>query len=169
MNDLGLAPLALVGMTKGVSVLELTTDYLILANKGIKAAPIAIRRVTDSQGQLLYEHTPRYEVVLSEQASYLMTDLLRGEIERGTGRNANIGRPAAGKSGSHSDYQVAWFVGYTPDLVAGVWFGEDAPKRMVYLGLTFGSWFASSIWFNFMMEALNNTPVRDFPKPGGLV
>jgi penicillin-binding protein 1A len=169
VNDLGLAPLALGGMTKGVSVLELTTAYSILANQGIKAEPFAIWRVTDSQGHVLYEHTPRYEVVLSEQTSYLMTDLLRGVIERGTGRNANIGRPAAGKTGTHSDYQDAWFVGYTPDLVAGVWFGEDAPKRMVYQGVTYGSWNAATIWGNFMKEALKNTPVRDFPKPGGLV
>ena len=90
VNDIGLAPLALGGMTRGVSLLELATAYGVLANQGIKSEPFAIWRVTDSQGNVLYEHTPRYEVVLSEPTSYIMTDLLRGVIERGTGRNANI-------------------------------------------------------------------------------
>lgn len=169
VNDIGLAPLALGGMTRGVSLLELATAYGVLANQGIKAEPFAIWKVTDINGKVLYEHTPRYEVVLSEQTSYIMTDMLRGVIERGTGKNANIGRPAAGKTGTHSDYMDAWFVGYTPDLVAGVWFGEDSPKRMVYQGVIYGSWNAATIWSNFMKEALKNTPVRDFPKPSGLV
>ncbi|NMB01866.1 MAG: PBP1A family penicillin-binding protein [Firmicutes bacterium] len=168
-NDVGLAPLALGGMTKGVTLMELATAYGILANQGIKAEPYAIVRVTDSQGNILEEHSPRREVVLSEQTSYLMTDLLRGVIERGTGKNANIGRPAAGKTGTHSDYQDGWFVGYTPDLVSVVWFGEDTPKRMVYQGVRYGSWNAATMWANFMREALKNTPVRDFPKPAGLV
>lgn len=169
VNDVGLAPLALGGMTKGVSLLELATAYGVLANQGIKAEPFAILKVTDSQGNVLEENTPRREVVLSEQTSYLMTDLLRGVIERGTGKNANIGRPAAGKTGTHSDYQDAWFVGYTPDLVSVVWFGEDTPRRMVYQGVRYGSWNAATIWADFMKEALKNTPVRDFPKPSGLV
>jgi penicillin-binding protein 1A len=169
VNDLGLAPLALGGMTKGVSLLEMVTAYGVLANQGIKAEPFAIWRVTDANGKVLYEQTPRYQVVLSEQTSYIMTDMLRGVIERGTGKNAKIGRPAAGKTGTHSDYQDAWFVGYTPDLVAGVWFGEDTPKGMIYQGVMYGSWNAATIWGNFMKEALKNTPVRDFPKPPGLV
>ncbi len=103
-------------MTKGVSPLELATAYGVLANQGIKTEPFAILKVTDSNGRLLEQHQIRQNVVLSEQTSYLMTDLLRGGvIERGgTGKNANIGRPAAGKTGTHSDYRDAWFVGYTP-------------------------------------------------------
>lgn len=169
VNDLGLAPLALGGMTKGVSLLELSTAYAVLANQGIRTEPVAILKVTDANGNVLEQHRTRQEVVLSEQTSYLMTDLLRGVIERGTGKNANIGRPAAGKTGTHSDYQDAWFVGYTPDLVTTVWFGEDTPKRMVYQGVRYGSWNAATIWGNFMKEALKNTPIRDFPKPAGLV
>lgn len=159
-------------MTKGVSPLELATAYGVLANQGIKTEPFAILKVTDSNGRLLEQHQIRQNVVLSEQTSYLMTDLLRGGvIERGgTGKNANIGRPAAGKTGTHSDYRDAWFVGYTPDLVSVVWFGEDIPVRMVYQGVRYGSWDAATIWGGrFMREALKNTPVSDFPKPGGLV
>ncbi len=169
VNDVALAPLALGGMTKGVSPLELATAYGVLANQGIKTEPFAILKVTDSNGRLLEQHQIRQNVVLSEQTSYLMTDLLRGVIERGTGKNANIGRPAAGKTGTHSDYRDAWFVGYTPDLVSVVWFGEDIPVRMVYQGVRYGSWDAATIWGRFMREALKNTPVSDFPKPGGLV
>ncbi|NLZ27635.1 MAG: penicillin-binding protein, partial [Firmicutes bacterium] len=129
----------------------------------------SILKVTDANGNILEQNSPRMEVVLSEQTSYVMTDLLRGVIERGTGKNANIGRPAAGKTGTHSDYQDAWFVGYTPDLVSVVWFGEDTPKRMVYQGVRYGSWNAATIWGNFMREALKNKPITDFPKPSGLV
>ncbi len=166
---MGLAPLALGGMTKGVSPLELATAYGVLANQGIKTEPFAILKVTDSYGRVLEEHQVKQTVVLSEQTSYLMTDLLRGVIERGTGKNANIGRPAAGKTGTHSDYQDGWFVGYTPDLVSVVWFGEDIPRRMVYRGVRYGSWNAATLWAQFMREALKDTPVKDFPKPTGLV
>lgn len=168
-NDVGLAPLALGGMTRGVTLLEMARAYAVLANQGIKTDTFAILKVTDSNGNVLEQHRPQQEVVLSEQTSYVMTDLLRGVIERGTGKNANIGRPAAGKTGTHSDYQDAWFVGYTPDLVAVVWFGEDTPKRMVYEGVRYGSWNAATIWGDFMREALRNTPITDFPKPSGLV
>lgn len=168
-NDLGLAPLALGGMTLGVSPLELASAYGVLANQGIRAEPFAILRVTDSYGNILEENQPKREVVLSEQTCYIMTDMLRGVIERGTGKNANIGRPAAGKTGTHQDYRDAWFVGYTPDLVSAVWFGEDSPKRMVYQGARYGSWNAATIWKTFMKEALRNTPISDFPKPSGLV
>ncbi|NLJ80536.1 MAG: PBP1A family penicillin-binding protein [Firmicutes bacterium] len=169
VNDVALAPLALGGMTKGVSPLELATAYGVLANQGIKTEPTAILRVTDANGNILEEHQKHQKVVLSEQTSYLMTDLLRGVIERGTGKNANIGRPAAGKTGTHQDYRDAWFVGYVPDLVAVVWFGEDNPERMVYQGVRYGSWDAATIWGNFMREALKNKPIIDFPKPAGLV
>ena len=169
VNDLGLAPLALGGMSRGVSLLEMATAYGVLANQGIKTKPFAILKVVDSNGNVLQQNAPQLEVVLSEQTSYVMTDLLRGVIERGTGKNANIGRPAAGKTGTHSDYQDAWFVGYTPDLVSVVWFGEDTPQRMVYQGVRYGSWNAATIWGNFMREALKDTPITDFPKPSGLV
>ena len=117
----------------------------------------------------LEEHRARQQVVLSEQTSYIMTDMLRGAIERGTGQNANIGRPAAGKTGTAQDYQDGWFVGYIPELVAAVWFGEDTPRQMVYSGVRYGSWNAATIWKEFMLEATKNIPVSDFPKPSGIV
>lgn len=108
-------------------------------------------------------------MVLSEETAYIMTDLLRGVIERGTARAANINRPAAGKTGTHQDNRDAWFVGFTPELVAAVWFGEDIPKAMVYQGVQYGSWNATPIWREFMMEALKHTPISDFKRPNGIV
>jgi len=169
INDLGLYPLALGGLTKGVSPLEMASAYGVLANGGILVEPIAILKVTDSHGNVLEENTARKEVVLSEETAYIMTDLLRGVIERGTGKAANINRPAAGKTGTHQDNRDAWFVGYTPELVAAVWFGEDTPKPMVYKGVQYGSWNATPIWRDFMNEALKNTPISDFQRPSGIV
>ncbi|MFB5066334.1 MAG: penicillin-binding protein 1A [Candidatus Wallacebacter cryptica] len=168
-NDLGLSPLALGGLTKGVSPLEMASAYGVLANNGIRVEPIAILKVTDYHGNILEENASRQEVVLSEETSYIMNDLLRGVIERGTARSANINRPAAGKTGTHQDNRDAWFVGYTPDLVAAVWFGEDIPKAMVYKGVQYGSWNATPIWRDFMVEALRNTPISDFKRPNGIV
>lgn len=169
VNDLGLSPLALGGLTKGVSPIELTSAFGVLANQGIRVEPIAILTVTDSKGMVLEQNTARKEVVLSEQTSYIMTDMLRGVIERGTARSANINRPAAGKTGTNQENRDGWFVGYTPQLVAAVWFGEDTPEPMVYKGVQYGSWNATPIWQNFMQEALKNTPIMDFERPEGLV
>ncbi|HKM18394.1 MAG: PBP1A family penicillin-binding protein [Firmicutes bacterium] len=169
VNDLGLSPLALGGLTKGVSPLEMASAYGVLANNGIRVEPIAILRVTDYHGNVLEENTPRKEVVLTEETSYIMTDLLRGVIERGTAKSARINRPAAGKTGTHQDNRDAWFVGYTPELGAAVWFGEDIPKAMVYNGVQYGSWNATPIWKEFMSEALRYTPISDFKRPNGIV
>lgn len=168
-NDVGLAPLALGGMTQGVSPLELASAYGVLANQGIWVEPIAILKITDAYGNVLEERRPQKKVVLSEQTSYIMTDMLRGAIERGTGQSAKIGRPAAGKTGTTQDYRDAWFVGYIPELVAAVWFGEDTPRQMVYGGVRYGSWNAAALWKEFMLEATKNIPVSDFPKPAGIV
>lgn len=168
-NDLGLSPLALGGLTRGVSPLEMAAAYGVLANQGIYVKPLSILRVTDSSGRVLEENTSQKQVVLSEETSYIMTDMLRGVIENGTGTNARINRPAAGKTGTHQDYRDAWFVGYTPDLAAAVWFGADNPERMVYQGVRYGSWNAATIWQRFMQEAVRDMPVSEFAKPEGLV
>lgn len=169
VNDVGLAPMALGGLTRGVSPLEMASAFGILANQGIKVEPISILKITDAYGNVLEENRARQQVVLSEQTSYIMTDMLRGAIERGTGQNAKIGRPAAGKTGTAQDYQDGWFVGYIPELVAAVWFGEDTPRQMVYSGVRYGSWNAAAIWKDFMLEATKKIPVSDFPKPSGIV
>ncbi|MBO8142838.1 MAG: penicillin-binding protein 1A [Firmicutes bacterium] len=168
-NDVNLA-FALGGLTNGVRPIEMAQAYAVLANQGIRTEPMAILRVVGPDGTVLHEFRPRQEVVLSEVTSYILTDMLRGVIERGTGRRANIGRPAAGKTGTTQDFIDAWFVGYTPDLVAAVWIGHDRPTPMVTPFGRIGSGEAAAVWARFMQAALAGVPVRDFPKPAeGLV
>lgn len=169
-NDMGLAPLALGGLTRGVTPLEMASAYGVFANQGIWVEPVAITKVVDSEGNVLEEARPHRRVVLSEQTAYIMTDMMRGVVERGTGRRANIGRPAAGKTGTAQNYTNGWFIGFTPDLVTAVWMGNDEQnEEMIYNGVRYGSWNAAEIWGSFMRRALKDKPVRDFPKPEGIV
>lgn len=162
--------LALGGMTNGVRPIDMAQAYGVLANQGVRSKPMAITKVVAADGTTMYEFSPEQEVVLADTTSYIVTDMLRGVIERGTGRRANIGRPAAGKTGTTDSNHDAWFVGYTPDLVAAVWIGNDLPSPMVVNGTPIGSGEAAEIWGNFMRQALADTPPSDFRKPtSGLV
>lgn len=169
INDVNLA-LALGGISDGVRPIEIAQAYGVLANQGVRADTMAILRVVDADGRVLHDFDTKEQVVLSEVTSYIMTDMLRGVIERGTGRRANIGRPAAGKTGTTDQFFDAWFVGYTPDLVAAVWIGKDNPAPMTVGGVNVGSGEAAGIWGNFMRVAHAGRPARDFAKPAtGLV
>jgi penicillin-binding protein 1A len=170
VNDLNLASLALGGLTKGVTPLEITTAFSPLANQGIKVEPISILAVKDPDGNLLYEERPRKSVAIPAATAYLVTDMLRGVILRGTGKSAILDRPAAGKTGTTSDNTNAWFIGYTPDLLASVWIGNDAQKIPIRLnGISIGSGRAAAIWGMFMRKALSKTPPSDFIPPEGVV
>ncbi|HHY46497.1 MAG TPA: penicillin-binding protein, partial [Firmicutes bacterium] len=167
-NDRNLS-LVLGGLTKGVTPLEMAEAYGVLATEGIRCQPMSIIRVEDSNGNVLEENRPQREIVLHEKTAYLVTDMLKGVIERGTGKAANIGRPAAGKTGTTSDNTNAWFVGYTPDMVAAVWIGNDMQMQpLIYKGVRIGSSKAAQIWSVFMKEALKDVPPNDFPVPSGI-
>ncbi len=165
VNDRNLA-LALGGLSRGVTPLELASAYGVLANGGIRVEPTAIIRVVDRSGKVLEQHQPREKVVVNERSAYLLTDMMRGVITHGTGAAANIGRPAAGKTGTTSDYKDAWFVGFTPDLATAVWMGFDTGDFLN--GITGGD-IPAPIWHDFMTAALAKVPVRDFVRPGGIV
>jgi len=154
--------------TSDLSLLEITSAYGALANQGAWMHPTAIRYVLDSQRKLLEENTPQSKQVVSPEVAYVMTYMLRGTIERGTGVAARaLGRPAAAKTGTTNDYSNAWFIGYTPQLVTGVWVGYDRPRS---LGKDeTGSRVAVPIWTTFMQEALAGTPPEDFPIPERVV
>jgi penicillin-binding protein 1A len=154
--------------TSDLSLLEITSAYGALANQGAWMRPTAIRYVLDSQRKLLEENTPQSKQVVSPELAYVMTYMLRGTIERGTGVAARaLGRPAAAKTGTTNDYSNAWFIGYTPQLVTGVWVGYDRPRS---LGKDeTGSRVAVPIWTSFMQEALAGTPPEDFPIPERVV
>ncbi|HZJ71163.1 MAG TPA: penicillin-binding transpeptidase domain-containing protein, partial [Planctomycetota bacterium] len=117
--------------TSDLTLLELTSAYGALANQGSWMKPIAIRYVLDAQGKLLDENVPEGRHVLSPELAYVATHMLRGTIERGTGAAAKaLGRAAAAKTGTTNDYSNAWFIGYTPKLVTGVWVGYDRPRSL---------------------------------------
>jgi penicillin-binding protein 1A len=150
-----------------LTLLELTSAYATLANQGVWMEPTAIRYVTDDQGKLLVEHVPQGREAVSPDVAYVVTTMLRGVVERGTGQAARaLGRPVAAKTGTTNDYSNAWFIGYTPHLATGVWIGYDRPRS---LGKDeTGSRVAVPIWTAYMSTVLASTPKEDFPIPDGV-
>ncbi len=170
-NDRGLA-LALGGLTRGVTPIEMVQAYSSLANAGVRVTPYFIMEVRDSSGVLLESNVPTREIVLDERTAYIVADMMRGVIysPSGTGRRADIGRPAAGKTGTADSNTDAWFVGFTPDMVAAVWIGEDTNREMRYPKIgVIGSGKAAEIWGAFMKKALAGVPARDFTVPEGVL
>ena len=154
---------ALGGLTHGVTPLEMVQAYGVLANGGIKVQPTAIVKIVDRNGQVVEEHSIQEKRVVDEKDAAIITNMLESVINGGTGGNAAIGRPAAGKTGTTDDSKDAWFVGYTPDLVAAVWIGDDYGSETLR-GMTGGDT-PAIMWGQFMANALANTPASDFPVP----
>jgi penicillin-binding protein 1A len=154
--------------TSDLTLLELTSAYAALANQGVWVRPTVIRYVLDSQLKLLEENVPQTKPVMSPELAYVATHMLKGTIERGTGAAARaLGRPAAAKTGTTQDYSNAWFIGFTPQLVTGVWVGYDKPRS---LGKDeTGSRVAVPIWTSFMQQALAGVPIEDFKQPERVV
>ena len=154
--------------SSGVSLEELTRVYSVFANGGMLLSPIFIDKVVDRNGQVLEEHEPQTTQVISPETAYIMTNLLQAVIQEGTGwRVKALKRPAAGKTGTTNDLRDAWFMGYTPALVTGVWVGYD-DRRSMGKGET-GSRAASPIWLHFMSSVLEGKPVKDFVVPEDIV
>jgi penicillin-binding protein 1A len=151
-----------------LTLLELTSAYGALANQGVWVQPTAIRYVTDSQGKLLEENMPQGKEAISPDVAYVITHMLRGVVDRGTGNAAKaIGRPIAAKTGTTNDFSNAWFIGFTPRLVTGVWVGYDKPRS---LGRDeTGARAAVPIWTHYMGKILASSPAEDFPVPEGVV
>lgn len=150
--------------------MEIGAAYTPLANQGIYVEPLAVLEVRDSDGNTIFEDRSHKKIALPEATAYLITDMLRGVIMRGTGRAAMLDRPAAGKTGTTSDFTNAWFIGYTPDLLAAVWIGNDSQKIPVTIdNVALGSWKAAEIWGTLMRSALSQTPPSDFIPPAGII
>ena len=150
-----------------VTPLEVAVAFSTLANNGVRTHPLAVKQVLDPSARVLEKRDVRVEKVLSPQIAFLMNHLLKGVLDRGTGdlaRRWGFTRPAAGKTGTTNDYKDAWFVGYTPDLLAVVWVGFDNQSK---LGLS-GAQTALPIWTEFMKQATAGTPVTDFVPPPGI-
>ncbi len=151
-----------------VTLLELTAAYAALGNQGVRMEPIAVRYVTDSQGRLVEENIPQGREAAQPAAAYVLTQMLRGAVERGTAVTARtLGRPIAGKTGTTNDFSNAWFVGYTPSLAAGVWIGYDRIRSLGHDET--GARAALPIWITLMREILKDRPVEDFPLPDNVV
>jgi len=154
--------------SSGVSLMELTRAYAVFANGGLLVKPFFIKRVLDRGGQVIEENQPETAPVISRETAFVMTDLLKAVVTEGTGwRIRALKRPVAGKTGTTNDLRDAWFMGFTPELVTGVWVGYDDSQEMGD-GET-GSRAASPIWLHFMQEVLADVPVKDFPVPEGVV
>lgn len=149
-----------------VTMLELASAYGVFANDGRYVEPVAIIRIEDRNGIPLFQHTIREKRVFNSNVIATLVEMLEGVINFGTGRNAILPRPVAGKTGTTSDYRDAWFVGFVPQLVCAVWMGNDDNSSMA--GITGGT-IPATIWKNYMKEALSDIPAQDFPKPTGLV
>lgn len=158
-------PLGSVDLTP----LEMAGAYATFANNGWYSETTFIVQVTDSAGNVLLDNTPKPQLVLDPWASASLNSVLQDVIVRGTATSANIGRPAAGKTGTTSSERDIWFVGYVPQLSTAVWVGNDDYSPIGY-GATGGTYVAP-IWRNFMNRALQDVPVEhfrpasDFPKP----
>jgi 1A family penicillin-binding protein len=154
-----------------VRLLELTAAYAALANGGYRVEPVAILRVEDSQGNVLREQQPEMrERVLDKRVAYLITDILSDDTARisgfGEGGVLKLSRPAAAKTGTTTDWRDNWTIGYTPELVVGVWAGNADNEPMRHVSGVAG---AAPIWHDFMEEVLKGRPVQDFAEPEGLV
>jgi len=149
-----------------VSPLELTSAYATFANGGLHVEPTAIERVVSAGGKLLFEARPVPQQVIPPAVAYVVTDMLRDVVRRGTGRSvgeALAGWPVAGKTGTTNDYNDAWFLGYTPQIATGVWVGFDELKSLGKRET--GARAAAPIWTEFMQAALAGKPRRPFTVP----
>ncbi|WP_431191204.1 transglycosylase domain-containing protein [Leptolyngbya subtilissima] len=156
-------PLGAVDLTP----MEMAGAYATFASNGWHSEPTFIVQVSDSSGNVLLDNTPQPQLVLDPWAAASLTDVLQGVIARGTGKAAQIGRPAAGKTGTTDSQRDVWFVGYVPQLSTAVWIGNDnySPMRS---GTTGGT-YAAPVWRDFMQQALANTPAENFKRPSEFV
>ena len=149
--------------SNSVKLFEMTRAYGVFANGGFKVEPYAIERVESSRGTVLYEaRKARTSKVLNINTAATMTAIMKTVIQSGTGRAANIGKPAAGKTGTTDDCKDAYFIGYTPDVVTGVWVGNDDNSRM---GELTGGTVPAKIWRDVMLVATEPYGNTDFEYP----
>ncbi|HEY6001119.1 MAG TPA: PBP1A family penicillin-binding protein, partial [bacterium] len=164
-----LAPdLTLALGSSSVTLQELTTAYGAIADDGVRHEPLTILSVRDRTGRVLEENAPTSAEVLGRDTAAVLTNMLQTVVSDGTGwKVKELGRPVAGKTGTTNDYVDAWFMGFTPDIVTGVWVGLDRRESLGWHET--GSRAAIPIWLSFMTEAVAGRPVTVFPVPPGVV
>lgn len=168
-NDQTLSSVALGGMTRGLTPLELTAAYGAVANGGVMNETITYSKVIDNKGNEILVNIPEKIKVSDEQATFIVQDMMRTGVSSGLSnkaaiRSGNTGIPVAGKTGTTSDKLDAWFVGYTPYYVAGVWFGND-----VNMPLDQGSTVSAKFWRTVMLDVHVGLEDKNFIEPDGLI
>jgi penicillin-binding protein 1A len=154
--------------SSGVSLLELVSAYSVFTNHGFRVTPCFVTRVLDRNGNELEKFTPAKEMVIDPSTAFIMTSLLEGVVQNGTGWRAKaLNRPVAGKTGTTNDLYDAWFMGFTPEYTAGVWVGFDEEASLGKFET--GSKAASPIWVGFMERILADKPAQVFEVPEGVV
>jgi penicillin-binding protein 1A len=168
--------------TNPVNPLDMASAYGTFATGGIYHPPVAVKKIIDEHGETIYEDNSKPVKVLEPAVAYIATSAMEQVVTRGTGVNAQIGRPMAGKTGTGQEYRDAWFVGYTPDLVAAVWMGYPQgeiemkpsctgslsaciPTQTLTTGGVTGGSFPALIWKSFMLPALTDVPASSFDVP----
>jgi penicillin-binding protein 1A len=154
--------------TSVVTVQEMVRAFGVLANQGKKTTPFFIKKIVDRTGHTFEESEIKVEQVIDPRIAFITTYVMQDVVEVGTGRRVkSIGRPVAGKTGTTDDVRDAWFLGYTPSLVTGVWVGFDQEQSLGKQEV--GGRAAAPIWLYFMEKALKGTPIEVFPVPEGIV
>ncbi len=152
-----------------VTPIELTAAYATFAAQGVHAEPLVITSIVDGNGAVLESFAPQPVEAVNRTTAFLVSSLLKSVVEEGTGRGARIlHKPVAGKTGTTNNFVDAWFVGYTPGIVTGVWVGYDNPKASLGDRET-GARAALPIWITVMSRALADKPAQDFPATDDVV
>jgi penicillin-binding protein 1A len=154
--------------TSGVTLQELVRAYGVLANEGKRVQPFFIKKIVDRTGHVFEEVQPKVEQVIDPRIAFMTSHVMQDVVESGTGQRVKrLGRPVAGKTGTTDDTRDAWFLGFTPTLVAGVWVGFDQERPLGRQEV--GGRAAAPIWLYFAEKALERMPVEVFPIPEGIV
>jgi len=160
-NDLNAAALALGGMTRGISPIEMTGAYGAFLNQGRYVEPVCYTRVENKRGEMILEKIPEEREAMDKEVAFIMTDMLRTAVSNGLGASAGIGsQPVGGKTGTTTDNYDAWFVGFTPQYVGAIWIGND-----VNIELTQGSAASARLFNRIMGQVCAGLPAASFPSP----
>src|SRR5438552_11656987 len=147
----------------------MTQAYATIADGGVRRTPQVLPQGTDARGHVIGRLNPRGRQVVPANDAWLTVKAMEGVIDHGTGTAANIGRPAAGKTGTGQEFQDAWFCGFVPQLVTCVWVGYPKGEIPMYgiegFPSVFGGSIPAGIWHDFMSVAVANLPVESFPVP----
>src|SRR6185437_478001 len=155
------------------TLLEMTSAYSVFPNQGVRMTPYSVLKVTDREGNVLEENRPEPKDAIRADTAYVLTNLLRGVVQRGTAaKAASLNWPIGGKTGTTDDYTDAWFIGFDPDITIGVWVGFDT-KKQIGADAT-GAHAALPIWVDVMKAWIGERKAASpeppiFPKPDNVV